>query len=181
MRNVILGSFVGFIAAAAFLAACGGSSTVTPQANLDELTQRVTSLEGMVASLQDLLKHVSRQDDDLMITGANLHVRNGTGTTDGAVNGLGNLVVGYNEDRTDDGLPYTEDMNLRTGSHMLVVGSGLNYSTFGGVVAGLRNAVAGEYASVTGGWNNSASGQYASVSGGCSSTASGSRASDSGG
>jgi len=32
-------------------------------------------------------------------TGANLHVVNGTGTTDGPVNGLGNVIIGYSDER----------------------------------------------------------------------------------
>lgn len=46
---------------------------------------------------------------------ANLQVVNGLGATN-TQNGLGNLIVGYQETR-----PGTEAMNVRTGSHNLVV------------------------------------------------------------
>ena len=52
-------------------------------------------------------------------TGVNVHVRDGSGGTDGAVNGLGNLIVGYNEDSGD----------TRSGSHNLVVGQGRGSSS----------------------------------------------------
>lgn len=39
---------------------------------------------------------------------------------DGEPNGLGNVVIGYNQERIDDGNPNSDDTNVRTGSHMLV-------------------------------------------------------------
>ena len=126
-----------------------------------------------VAELQDRLQHVSRDGDDITISGANLHIVNGTGTTDGDVNGLGNLIVGYNEQRGsgDD----------RSGSHNIVVGCRHNFTSYGGLVAGCENTVSGICSSVSGGYQNTASGNYTSVSGGYSNTASGLRASISGG
>ena len=41
MRNVVVGSFIGFVLAAAFLAACGGGSTVLPAANRPAVTGEV--------------------------------------------------------------------------------------------------------------------------------------------
>jgi hypothetical protein len=126
------------------------------------------------ASIADLLQHFSRDGDDVYITGANLHVVNGTGTTSGAPNSLGNVIVGYNElkgDGTDD----------RSGSHMLVVGSGNSYSAFGGLVAGNSHTVTGHWASVSGGHRNTASGFGASVSGGLENLASGGYSSVGGG
>jgi len=134
-----------------------------------------------LAELVDRFQHFSRVDDEVYVTGANLHVLNGTGSTDGAPNGLGNLLIGYNEERTDDGDPSTSDTNTRTGSHLLVAGKGLNYSMYGGIVAGLRNDATGEFSSVTGGRYNRASGDGAAVSGGRFNIASGPRASVSGG
>ena len=46
--------------------------------------------------LEDLLTHFSRVDDDIHITGANLHIVNGMGDTE-TTNSLGNLIIGYNE------------------------------------------------------------------------------------
>ena len=102
---------------------------------------------------------------------ANVLVLDGTGSTVGTPTGLGNLIVGYDENSSDD----------KTGSHNLVVGPYHTYSSFGGLVAGIDNNVTGTYASVSGGWNNTASGTRSSVSGGSTNTASGSYSSVSGG
>jgi len=53
MRNMVLGSFVGFLLAALVLAACGGSSSITTQTGTVE--QRVLQLESQVAELQNHL------------------------------------------------------------------------------------------------------------------------------
>lgn len=131
------------------------------------------TLQQQVADLQALLQHFSRNGDDISITGANLRITSGSGTTDGTVNGLGNLVVGYNELRVtgDD----------RTGSHNIVVGDRLNYSSYGGLVAGSWNTISAMFATVSGGGGNTASGAYSSVSGGGLNTASGQNSSISGG
>jgi hypothetical protein len=131
------------------------------------------TLEGRVAALEEMLEHFSREGDDIFITGANLHVRNDTGTTDGTPDGLGNVIIGYNELRgTDDD---------RSGSHMLVVGKELNYSSFGGLVVGQHNETSGWFSTVSGGENNTASGSFSTVSGGFANTASGNTATVSGG
>jgi hypothetical protein len=119
---------------------------------------RMTGLSARIAALEALLAGVSRSGNDIIIEGANLHVRSGSGATDGPVNGLGNLIVGYNEPRGDGA--------DRSGSHNLVVGSQHNYSAYGGLVAGFHNAVSGAFASVTGGQNNIAAGARAAVGGG---------------
>jgi len=133
----------------------------------------VDALEARIASLEMLLQHFSRAGNDITIAGANLHIVSGSGSTNGAVNGLGNVIIGYNEVRGsgDD----------RSGSHNLVVGRGHNYTSFAGIVTGYRNTISGAYASVSGGDNNTASGTYASVSGGSTNTASGTESSVSGG
>lgn len=125
------------------------------------------ALEARVAELESLLAHFSRQGDDIFITGANLHVTNGLGNTE-TTNSLGNIIIGYNELR---GLDYS--FNDRSGSHMLVVGTKQNYSSFGGIVVGRHNTTSAPFASVSGGDVNTASGTGASVSGGSQNTASG--------
>jgi hypothetical protein len=161
------------------------------------IAQQVAALQAQVAALQasndelpTRLQYFSLVGKDLYITGANLHIVSGSGATDGTTNGLGNLIVGYNELRTDGVL------SNKNGSHNVVLGKGLNYSSFGGLVVGLRNALNGAYASVTGGFVNTASGfsssvsggkgnmaslDYSSVSGGTENTASGDGSSVSGG
>jgi hypothetical protein len=135
-------------------------------ATLANLLSRVTALENKTF-------HFSRVGNDVFITGANLHILSGSGATNGPVNGLGNLIVGYNESRGggDD----------RTGSHNIVVGMENNFSSYGGLVVGDLNTISGDFASVSGGKANTANGTFASVSGGNANTASGFAASVSGG
>ena len=104
-------------------------------------------------------------------SGCNLFVNDGGGATyaivqNGSGEGLGNLVIGYNE----LGKPIGD---VRTGSHNLVLGALNNYSSYGGIIAGSNNAISGAYAVVSGGNNNTASGGAASVSGGQFNTARG--------
>src|SRR5215471_2613117 len=89
----------------------------------------VVRLEGTVAtqakqiaSLEDKLAHFRRDGDDVFITGANLHIVNGLGRTNTA-NRVGNLIVGYGEERGDG----SDD---RSGSHNIVVGPKHNFSSF---------------------------------------------------
>jgi hypothetical protein len=121
----------------------------------------IDALEARIAALETLLSHFSRNGDDITISGANLHINNGTGSTDSAVNGKGNLIIGYNESRETFG----EDDD-RTGSHNLVIGAYQNYSSYGGLVAGFWNTISGSWASVSGGYHNEANGDYSSISGG---------------
>jgi hypothetical protein len=118
-------------------------------------------LEQRVAALETLLQPFSRKANEVFITGANLHVVNGlgrTGCTDEELhpipdcpNGLGNLIVGYNEPRSE------AFENVRTGSHKVVVGEQHNFSRFGELVVGIFNEISGDYASVSGGEFNTAS------------------------
>ena len=50
MRNVIVGSFVGFLLAAALLAACGGGG-LSPQSNTEEVQQQVAALSSRLEQL----------------------------------------------------------------------------------------------------------------------------------
>jgi hypothetical protein len=129
-----------------------------------------------VAALEKLLKHFSREDNEVFLTGANLHIVNGLGRTDcgpegepipDCPNGLGNLIVGYNESRA-----VFDGEDIRTGSHNVVVGQFHNFSRFGGIVVGNSNTISGDFAVVSGGQDNTASGLAAAVSGGAGNTAS---------
>ena len=138
--------------------------------------QRVDQiLAGVIIQLLDGLQHFSRVGDDIYITGANLHIVNGTGNT-ATTNGVGNLIVGYNEERNFPGA-----VNDRTGSHMLVVGKENNYSSYGGILVGLQNTTSGIFSFVTGGNFNQANGVLSSVTGGLLNTASANFSSVSGG
>jgi len=135
---------------------------------------------GMGERMAALEKKLSamRFDDaanEVVITGANLRIVNGLGETT-TTNGLGNLIVGYNELLNDHRRP-----DVRTGSHNVVVGRLNNFSSFGGLVVGSLNEISGVFASVSGGEHNAASGDNSSVSGGLNNTASGLLSSVSGG
>jgi hypothetical protein len=148
--------------------------TYYTKAYVDALEDRIEALEAKLQYLTVVAGTVNGMPGPhVMVTGANLHVRSGSGATDGTKNGTGNLIVGYNEARGsgDD----------RTGSHNIVVGREHNYSYYGGLVAGYHNTVEGGYSCVSGGFNNWASGSHSSVSGGYSNHAVGDDSSISGG
>jgi hypothetical protein len=136
------------------------------QTQVKELTDRVQELEAKLACM-------SKDGDNVVFDRCNVYIRNGSGKTDGAVNGLGNLIIGYNE--------ATGENLKRTGSHNLVIGPEHAYASFGGLVTGRENTISAPYASVTGGRLNTASGFGSSVSGGSVNTASKDFASVSGG
>ena len=146
---------------------------LAPQAGHAQLT-----IDQRVAALEAKLKFLTTSGTSMLITGANLVIRNGGGGT-GTTNGLGNLILGYNEMRPLN--PNGTNPNLRTGSHNLVLGARNNYSSYSGMVAGDTNAIRAAFASVIGGYQNTASGYAAMVSGGQANTASSTYASVSGG
>lgn len=115
-----------------------------------------------------------------LFRGLNVQVVNGTGNTQTA-NGVGNLIVGYNRQRT--GTPVCSigalatdaeciaqggvwNANHKSGSHNIVGGDFNAYSMWGGLVMGIENVVNAPYASVTAGSSNVASGDLSSVAGG---------------
>ena len=170
------------------------------RSNSGGLAERVAELEAQVEELSAILQFVYVETEEInslagphvIIEGANVHVRSGSGGSSDAcdfrdpdfpncesLTGLGNLIIGYNEKHRFGGRPEPEE--VRTGSHNLVVGKHHTYSSFGGFVAGKRNAVTANSASVCGGINGEASGSYSSVSGGSLNVASGLGASASGG
>ena len=149
------------------------------QAQTEGVQEQIAALQAEVAALKEKLKYVSTNGTDMVISGANVHIRNGLRATNGYqldpestspflthTNGRGNLILGYNEARPGAG-------DNRDGSHNLVIGSYHNYGSFGCLVAGQFNTVTRPYASVSAGKLNTASGTHASVSGGSWNTASG--------
>jgi hypothetical protein len=145
------------------------------EARVAALETQPGGLPARVAALEDKLQFVTVSEDEMVITGANLRIVNGLGDTS-TTNGLGNVIVGYNEPRNNSASP-----DVRTGSHNVIVGTMHNFSRFGGIVVGLFNEISGDYASVSGGISNTASAYVSSVSGGVGNTASGPYASVSGG
>jgi hypothetical protein len=106
----------------------------------------------------------------VVFSAVNLQVVSGSGSTSAAVNGEGNLVVGYAENLGS---------HRRTGSNNLIVGSNDGWTSYGSIVGGSANSATGPYATVFGtkntgsghwtfvaGQQNRASGRSASVLGG---------------
>jgi hypothetical protein len=160
-------------------------ATVSSQAGqITTLQTTVSTQASQIIALDNKLQFVSVDGTEMFITGANLHIRNGNafGNTWGGnqleprdihPNGVGNLIVGYNE-----AIFGNED---RSGSHNIIVGPAHTYSSVGGLVAGYANRVIGGYAVVSGGQFNSAFNMTASISGGAFNSASGEASSVSGG
>lgn len=123
---------------------------------LAQLLNRVIALETKTASMSAIVDPVTSKPT-VRFEGVNLQVVNGSGLTEGSINGVGNLIVGYNES-----LGFAK----HTGSHNLIVGDNHSYSSFGGIVVGQSNTITEAFASVSGGTNNIAGGFGASVSGG---------------
>jgi hypothetical protein len=154
-----------------------GLAAQAPGEDQERTLWQLVNLWGRVGALERTLTHVTSVTGagglpEVRITGANLRLVNGLRAT-ATSNGLGNLLVGYNEPR--------QGGNVETGSHNVVVGQGHNFSSFGGVVVGRQNEISGAFAAVSGGFDNTASGASAAISGGISNRASGPSAMVSGG
>ena len=82
---------------------------------------------------------------ELTLSGVNVHIVNGDESmaTD-STNGLGNLIIGYNDSNSTLAA-------INSGSHNLVLGRANQYSSFGGIVGGVNNVISGAYATVLGG------------------------------
>lgn len=114
-----------------------------------------------LALLREVLGHVSIHGDALKsirLTGVNLQIVNGQGATNGnpaepsadnpsVMNGLGNLIVGYNE-----GSPFTT--LDRSGSHNIVVGRGHTYTRYAGLLVGDHHTLTAVGAAAIGGNQN---------------------------
>ena len=146
--------------------------------NLLELEAVLESLQSQIDLLSTYIQ-VDTANNRIVITGANLQVVSGGDSTNAAINGLGNVIIGYNEDENYDSTSAgsgttSPTPDTKTGSHNLIVGAGHTYSSFGGIVAGYDNNITAESASVTGGLRNTVSGKYSIVTGGDLNTAEGS-------
>ena len=182
------------------------------------LQTQITTLQSQVASgtIPNVAGYVTMDIStpsrpQLRVSGANLQVVNGTGSSS-TPNGLGNLIVGYDEVRpagTSAECSLGEFTSVtgcfvggglwlvdhKSGSHNVVIGPWHNYSKTGGqavgsfntingnhaFAAGRENVASGTAASVTGGQGNTAFANYSSVSAGQGNTASAQYSSVSGG
>ncbi len=169
----------------------GFSPTLEVTYTLAEPT--LESLQAEIDQLKALLAGVTRTGDNLNFDGMNVRIRNGLGATNGnpdqtdltdptdtVVNGLGNLIVGYDEPAYDIH-GNISNIQEKTGSHNIVVGPGHNYSSFGGLVSGFSNRISGPYTSVNGGFINWAKGIFSSIGGGRENFAQGQSSTVSGG
>ena len=159
-------------------AALGGALFMLLAMQLDVDGRRIPTLTAEQAEILSHLSLVHLDDGQggtnatVRLAGVNFQIVNGLGGTE-SVNGVGNLIVGYNE------LGGSGDE--RTGSHCVVVGSELDYSSYGGQVLGRENEIASAYASVFGGRMSSAVGPFSVVAGGAFSYVQGDAASVFGG
>jgi len=129
------------------------------------LTTANTSQAAEIAALKDKTASISVAGNAFVITGKNVFIQDGSGDTN-SVSGLGNLTIGYNA--VGGGLPVN-----RSGAHNLILGDQNNYGSYGGLVAGNSNSLAGPYATILGGFANKAEAFGATVSAGSFNTTSG--------
>jgi hypothetical protein len=127
---------------------------------LTELAKYVTVEKGELAGVKG---------PHLVLTGVNLHVRSGRNATNdgGALSGLGNLIVGYNEAQSTPVVYDGEgcDRTL-TGSHNIVTGTGNLFTSYGGVVVGSNHCLTSPNSSILAGDTNEAHGLNSAILGG---------------
>lgn len=178
--HIIAGLFLSAVFASAILYAARTVFVDGDLISAQQVNDNFAELYTRVTSLETTFDGVTRTDNVIQFSGVNVQIVSGTGHTYDTPNGLGNLIVGYDEPRDTD--------SVKSGSHNIVVGSFHNYQSYGGFVAGLHNTIAGIYATVTGGLYNQAiytddirNGAYAIVSGGYNNRATGQGSAVSGG
>lgn len=128
--------------------------------------------------LAELANYIKVEKGDLngvkgphvIFTGVNLHLRSGHNATNdgGALSGLGNLIVGYNEEQSSPAL-YNDGNNCMrslTGSHNIVTGVGNLFTSYGALVAGSNNCVTSPNSSILAGDTNEAHGPNSAILGG---------------
>lgn len=175
-------------------------ATVTSLQNtINSLNSRLTAVENnTVLELDGLLQFsMFKGYPTAEFTDVNVQINNGSDSTTGAINGLGNLTIGYNESQgwainfcSDP--QYIDSVNcignlelwgrwVYRGSHNLIMGRANSYDDSAGIVMGRGNVINGDYASVLGGTSNIASGEFSFIGTGSGNTATGERSSIVGG
>jgi hypothetical protein len=166
------------------------------QNQLSALQQQVESLAREVRGLKansvlDLNGYLTFDTSNgypvALFRGINVQIVNGTGETQTA-NGLGNLIIGYNRPSAGSfvcslGVADSEAacrsaggawaQSHKSGSHNIVGGDFNSYSSWGGMVFGLENAISAAHAVVLSGARNKAGGSMSSITGGSYNTATG--------
>lgn len=165
-------------------AAARAAADTTLQGNIDSEASTRAAFDNTLAPVMALAPYVKVDTgtiNDLsgphvIFTGVNLHIRSGDASENSYMqNGLGNLVLGYNEP-SDSSFPAE-----RGGSHNLVVGPNHRYNFGVGLIVGGSSRLGNDGASVSGGFMNTASGLFASAGAGLRNEASGDFATVSGG
>jgi hypothetical protein len=178
-------------------AAARQAGDATLQNNIDSIQQTGGGNSGggsVPQQLLDLAPYLSVQTGTInglagphvILTGVNLHIRNAQPvqydhtptfpTASYLANGLGNLIIGYNDDEGIAGI-----RSARTGSHNLIIGDLHMFEASGGFLAGWNNYIGANASAVSGGYSNGTGDFAASVSGGFSNWAVGQGSSVSGG
>jgi hypothetical protein len=216
MSSITARRVLGVVLTIALLAmACTRDTAL--DARVEDLENRLAAAQTTIASLQTQMAYVSGAVTAIssnhalaldpyltvdasggkpvaVLSGINLQIVNGAGTALLKENGLGNLIIGYNErgggrEHCSKGtdapfVPIVEagacaaaggtwGAELRTGSHYIVVGPYNDYTALGGVVFGTGNISDGQGANVLGGGGNEAAEWYATITGGSANSARG--------
>lgn len=158
------------------------ATILTLQAEVASLQNEVDSLEaGLVPGLANYVT-VDTDAGQVVFSGANVHINNGLSSSYDT-NGLGNLIVGFNEPSPNVELERSGSHNLimgatndYTGASSIVTGQSNKMYGTEGIVTGVNNVVTGIRSAVIGGNNNSAGGEMCVVIGGQSNDAIGSSA-----
>jgi hypothetical protein len=156
-----------------------GKTPVTPKGGVCKRGYTLSELPGEqeTAILEKVAPHIKYEEHGvggkptIQFSGVNVQVVNGEGKTE-AVNGEGNLVIGYDENERD---------HAQTGSHDLVLGEEQTFTSYGGIVAGYSNSLTAALGSIIGGWENHVNEQGGSIVGGEGNRASGLNSSVAGG
>ena len=174
------------------------SELVAAQATISQLETELTAVQdNSVLALDDyLLLSTYNGYVTAEFTGINVMVNNGSDTTESS-GGLGNLIVGYNED-TGTTQEFCNNTNyldeptcinnggvwlnyLTHGSHNVIVGSGHSYESYGSIISGRDHVSRAKYTSLVAGERNFAQAIYSGVFGGVSNKSSGNNSSIFGG
>lgn len=141
------------------------SKYATQQTTIAQQQIQITSLQSENATLRswktivspkieasfDRTKYMIVSGNDTIFRGTNVFVQKGASAGDVSTNGLGNLIVGFNNPRAGAG-------NFRNGSHNIVLGDGLNYSGHHNLIGGFVNTLQGNYSAMLSGRYNTLGG-----------------------
>jgi len=168
------------------LSALAGAAALTAVLGLTSMMQAgaggATRIPMITTLQEEILSHLSivylpdgagGTNKTIRMSGVNLQIVNGLGATNGLptdpsstdpaltrTNGLGNLIVGYDE------VAGVRPSPFRTGSHNIVLGQRQSYTSFGGLLGGRGNTVAAPYGSIVGGEDNLVDAAFSAILGG---------------